>query len=306
MHDLPNSFMVRTGIVFDATFGCERALAVFLEYVCGPRSGLGRRVRAAGGSSRTAGSADSSRTHSATSAPLREAHAAPIPGRMAHGRRDRPLDRQGRRRVAENRVSGAFFDEERVAAGAQRLPRMASGEPISARPAGRRRELELAAVGELAARSWDDRLKQGIPRSGRWRRASLASMASCILVTRDHVEAVLPHAALSRSSWSYGIGYRVLVYVVDGDTCLLRSKRVVGISVVESHVAGHHHPPVDGPEKVVESLALNRKMHRPKVEVATALDGQPRTDDRSSGADFVRRPRSWEVGPRLPHSRPPR
>jgi len=119
-------------------------------------------------------------------------------------------------------------------------------------------------------------------------------MASCILVTRDHVEAVLPYAALSRSSWSYGIGYRVLVYVVDGDTCLLRSKRVVGISVVESHVAGHHHPPVDGPEKVVESLAFNRKMHRPKVEVATALDGQPRTDDRSSGADFVRRPRSWD------------
>jgi len=91
---------------------------------------------------------------------------APIPGSMAHGRRDRPLGRQGRRRVAEDRVSGAFFDEERVAAGAQRLPRTASGEPISARPAGRRRELELAAVGELAARSWDDRLKQGHPALG--------------------------------------------------------------------------------------------------------------------------------------------
>jgi glycosyltransferase involved in cell wall biosynthesis len=47
-------------------------------------------------------------------------------------------------------------------------------------------------------------------------------------------------------------------------------------------------------EKVVESLAVNRKRQNLEVAVLTSMDGQPRTSGRS-GADFVRRLRSWEV-----------
>ena len=60
------------------------------------------------------------------------------------------------------------------------------------------------------------------------------------------------------------------------------------------HVTAHYPPSLGGMEKVVESLAVNRKRQSLEVGVLTSLDGQPRTDG-STGADFVRRFRSWEV-----------
>ena len=60
------------------------------------------------------------------------------------------------------------------------------------------------------------------------------------------------------------------------------------------HVTAHYPPFLGGLEKVVESLAVNRKMQGLEVDVLTSLDGRPRTDA-SGGADFVRRLRSWEV-----------
>lgn len=60
------------------------------------------------------------------------------------------------------------------------------------------------------------------------------------------------------------------------------------------HVTAHYPPSLGGMEKVVESLAVNRKRQSLEVAVLTSMDGQPRTGDRS-GTDFVRCLRSWEV-----------
>jgi D-inositol-3-phosphate glycosyltransferase len=60
------------------------------------------------------------------------------------------------------------------------------------------------------------------------------------------------------------------------------------------HVTAHYPPHLGGMEKVVESLAVNRRRQSLEVAVLTSMDGQPRTGGRS-GADFVRRLRSWEV-----------
>jgi glycosyltransferase involved in cell wall biosynthesis len=60
------------------------------------------------------------------------------------------------------------------------------------------------------------------------------------------------------------------------------------------HVTAHYPPFLGGLEKVVESLAVNRKLQGLEVDVLTSLDGQPRKGS-SGGADFVRRLRSWEV-----------
>lgn len=60
------------------------------------------------------------------------------------------------------------------------------------------------------------------------------------------------------------------------------------------HVTPHYPPFLGGLEKVVESLAANRKKQGLEVSVLTALDGQPRRD-RTLGPDYVRRLWSWEV-----------
>ncbi len=60
------------------------------------------------------------------------------------------------------------------------------------------------------------------------------------------------------------------------------------------HVTAHYPPFLGGTEKVVESLAVNRKMQGLEVDVLTSLDGQPRTGG-SGEAGFVRRLRSWEI-----------
>jgi glycosyltransferase involved in cell wall biosynthesis len=60
------------------------------------------------------------------------------------------------------------------------------------------------------------------------------------------------------------------------------------------HVTAHYPPFLGGLEKVVEALAVNRRMRGLDVQVLTSLDGQPRID-RSGRADFVRRLRSWEI-----------
>jgi glycosyltransferase involved in cell wall biosynthesis len=67
--------------------------------------------------------------------------------------------------------------------------------------------------------------------------------------------------------------------------------------IVESrvvHVAPHYPPSLSGLGKVVESLAVNRKMQGLKVDVLTPFNGQPRSGG-LAGADFVRRLRSWQV-----------
>jgi len=60
------------------------------------------------------------------------------------------------------------------------------------------------------------------------------------------------------------------------------------------HVSAHYPPFLGGLEKVVESLAVDRKMQGLEVDVLTSLDRHPATDP-PGGADFVRRLRSWEV-----------
>jgi glycosyltransferase involved in cell wall biosynthesis len=60
------------------------------------------------------------------------------------------------------------------------------------------------------------------------------------------------------------------------------------------HVTAHYPPFLGGLEKVVESLAVSRKMQGLEVDVLTSLDGQPRASA-SDTAGFVRRLRSWEV-----------
>jgi hypothetical protein len=82
----------------------------------------------------------------------------------------------------------------------------------------------------------DPRAGGGGPARPRWRPAAPTASPSpnayprqTSRPPRDHVQAILRRTALRRFSWSYGIGYCVWVFVVDGDTRLLRSQRVGGI-----------------------------------------------------------------------------
>lgn len=61
------------------------------------------------------------------------------------------------------------------------------------------------------------------------------------------------------------------------------------------HVSAHYPPFLGGQEKVVESLAKNRKIRGLEVDVLTAQDGQRRTGGGPGDHDFVRRLRSWEI-----------
>lgn len=60
------------------------------------------------------------------------------------------------------------------------------------------------------------------------------------------------------------------------------------------HVSAHYPPSLGGLEKVVESLAINRKRQGREVRVLTSLDRPPKAG-RSGEIDFVRRLPSWEV-----------
>lgn len=60
------------------------------------------------------------------------------------------------------------------------------------------------------------------------------------------------------------------------------------------HVTAHYPPSVGGVERVVERLAVNRKMQGLDVDVLTSRERKPNSPE-AADPDFVRRLRSWQV-----------